>query len=64
MNASVISMVRKNCKNDLRSWCFTFGGAIIEAKYDEKNEIMKWPTSVSPYDCSIIPLLNKNDNSN
>ena len=39
-------------------------GAIIEAKYDEKNEIMKWPTSVSPYDCSIIPLLNKNDNSN
>ena len=39
-------------------------GAIIEAKYDEKNEIMKWPTSVSPYDCSIIPLLNKNDKSN
>ena len=39
-------------------------GAIIEAKYDEKNEIMKWPPSVSPYDCSIIPLLNKNDNSN
>ena len=39
-------------------------GAIIEAKYDEKNEIMKWPTSVTPYDCSIIPLLNKNDNSN
>ena len=39
-------------------------GAIIEAKYDEKNEIMKWPTSVSPYDCSVIPLLNKNDNSN
>ena len=39
-------------------------GAIIEAKYDEKNEIMKWPTSVSPYDCSIIPLLNKNENSN
>ena len=39
-------------------------GAIIEAKYDEKNEIMKWPRSVSPYDCSIIPLLNKNDNSN
>ena len=39
-------------------------GAIIEAKYDEKNEIMKWPTSVSPYDCSVIPLLNKNDKSN
>ena len=23
-------------------------GAIIEAKYDDKNEIMKWPISVSP----------------
>ncbi len=39
-------------------------GAIIEAKYDEKNETMKWPLSVSPYDCSIIPIVNKNDNSN
>ncbi len=39
-------------------------GAIIEAKYDDKNEIMKWPISVSPYDCSIIPVFNKNDNSN
>tara|TARA_B100001029_G_scaffold175436_1_gene176868 strand:- start:725 stop:2047 length:1323 start_codon:yes stop_codon:yes gene_type:complete len=39
-------------------------GAIIEAKYDEKNEIMKWPLSVSPYDCSILPIINKNDNSN
>ena len=39
-------------------------GAIIEAKYDEKNEIMKWPISVSPYECAIIPLINKNDNSN
>ena len=38
-------------------------GAIIEAKYDEKNETMKWPASVSPYDCSVLPLLNKNDNS-
>ena len=27
-------------------------GAIIEAKYDDKNEIMKWPISVSPYDCN------------
>ena len=36
-------------------------GAIIEAKYDEKNEIMKWPLSVSPYDCSILPIINKND---
>ncbi len=36
-------------------------GAIIEAKYDEKNEIMKWPLSVAPYDIAIIPMLNKND---
>jgi prolyl-tRNA synthetase len=39
-------------------------GAIIEAKYDDKNEIMNWPISVSPYECSVIPLINKNDNSN
>ncbi|MDC0518161.1 proline--tRNA ligase [Candidatus Pelagibacter sp.] len=38
-------------------------GALIEAKYDEKNEIMKWPMSVAPYDISIIPMINKNDNS-
>ncbi len=38
-------------------------GAIIEAKYDEKNEIMKWPISVAPYDISIIPMIKKNDNS-
>ena len=38
-------------------------GAIIEAKYDEKNEIMKWPISVAPYDVSIIPMINKNDTS-
>ena len=38
-------------------------GAIIEAKYDEKNEIMKWPISVAPYDISIIPMINKNDKS-
>ena len=37
-------------------------GAIIEAKYDEKNEIMKWPISIAPYDISIIPMINKNDN--
>ena len=39
-------------------------GAIIEAKYDEQNEIMKWPISVSPYDCAILPLINKNDDTN
>tara|TARA_B100000965_G_scaffold391782_1_gene400263 strand:- start:705 stop:2033 length:1329 start_codon:yes stop_codon:yes gene_type:complete len=39
-------------------------GAIIEAKYDDKKEIMKWPISVAPFDCAIIPLITKNDNSN
>jgi len=39
-------------------------GAIIEAKYDDKNEIMKWPLSVAPYDCAILPLINKNNNKN
>jgi len=39
-------------------------GAIIEAKYNDKDEIMKWPISVSPYDCAIIPMINKNDSSN
>ena len=38
-------------------------GAIIEAKYDDKNEIMKWPLSVAPYDISLIPMINKNDTS-
>tara|TARA_Y100000591_G_scaffold195351_1_gene169099 strand:- start:71 stop:1405 length:1335 start_codon:yes stop_codon:yes gene_type:complete len=38
-------------------------GAIIEAKYDDQNEIMKWPISVAPYDISIVPLVNKNDTS-
>jgi prolyl-tRNA synthetase len=38
-------------------------GAIIEAKYDEKNEVMKWPISVAPYEVAIIPMLNKNDTS-
>ena len=38
-------------------------GAIIEAKYDEKKEVMKWPISVAPYDISIIPMINKNDSS-
>ena len=39
-------------------------GAIIEAKYNEKDEVMKWPLSVSPYEVAIIPLINKNENSN
>ncbi len=39
-------------------------GAIIEAKYNDKEGIMKWPMSVTPYDCAIIPMVNKNDKSN
>jgi len=38
-------------------------GAIIEAKYDEKEEIMKWPFSVAPFELAIIPMINKNDTS-
>jgi len=39
-------------------------GAIIEAKYNEKDEVMKWPLSVAPYEVAIIPLVNKNETSN
>ena len=39
-------------------------GAIIESKYDEKNEIMKWPLAISPYHCAILPQINKNDKTN
>ncbi len=39
-------------------------GAIIEAKYNDKEGIMKWPMSVTPYHCAIIPMINKNDKSN
>ncbi len=39
-------------------------GAIIEAKYNDKDGIMKWPMSVTPYDCAIIPIINKKDKSN
>ena len=38
-------------------------GAIIEAKYDDKNEVMKWPISIAPYDVAIVPMINKNDKS-
>ncbi len=37
-------------------------GAIIEAKYN--NNVMKWPTSVSPFDVVIIPSFNKNNKEN
>ena len=39
-------------------------GAIIEAKYNDKDGIMKWPISVAPYHCAIIPMIKKNDTSN
>ena len=39
-------------------------GAIIEAKYNEKEEIMKWPLCVAPYELAIIPMITKNDASN
>ena len=38
-------------------------GAIIEAKYDDKKEIMKWPLSVAPYDIALVQMINKNDTS-
>ena len=39
-------------------------GDIIEAKFDEKNENMIWPINVAPYECVIIPLINKGDKKN
>jgi len=39
-------------------------GAIIEAKFDEKNENMKWPINIAPYECVILPLISKNDKTN
>ena len=39
-------------------------GAIIEAKYNEKEETMKWPLSVAPYELAVIPMITKNDASN
>ena len=66
MNASVDHL---GSKDNVKMGSYGIGvsrlvGAIIEAKYDEKQEIMKWPISVAPYDCAILPLINKNDSSN
>ena len=36
--------------------------AIIEAKY--KNEKMRWPNPIAPFDVVIIPFMSKNNNSN
>ena len=54
-------------KNSVKMGSYGIGvsrlvGAIIEAKY--KNEIMKWPKSVSPYDVVIIPNVSKNNTEN
>ena len=48
MNASV----DYNGKKNLVKWnhmdqVFRLVGAIIEAKYDDKNEIVNWPMSIS-----------------
>jgi len=37
-------------------------GATIEANY--KNDVMKWPKSISPFDVVIIPSINKNNKDN
>ena len=39
-------------------------GAIIEAKFDEKNENMNWPLNIAPYECAILPLISKSDKTN
>ena len=33
--------------------------AVIEAKFNENK--MKWPKEISPFDVSIIPMINKNN---
>ena len=37
-------------------------GAAIEANY--KNDVMKWPKAISPFDIVIIPSINKNNKDN
>ena len=37
-------------------------GATIEANY--KNDIMKWPKAISPFDVVIIPNISKNNKEN
>ena len=37
-------------------------GAVIEAKF--KNNIMKWPSSITPFDVVIIASIQKNDDKN
>ena len=54
-------------KNTLKMGSYGIGisrlvGAIIEAKY--KNDVMKWPKSVAPFDVVIIPSINKTNKEN
>ena len=54
-------------KNSIKMGSYGIGvsrlvGAIIEAKY--KNNIMKWPSSISPFDVVIIPNISKNTKEN
>ena len=65
MQASVdLSQGKRFYKNGfLRNRCFKISWCHNRGKYDEKNEVMKWPISVAPYDVSIIPMINKNDTS-
>ena len=37
-------------------------GATIEANY--VNDVMKWPTAISPFDVVIIPSISKNNKEN
>jgi prolyl-tRNA synthetase len=37
-------------------------GAIIEANY--KNDLMKWPKNISPFDVVILPSISKNNKEN
>ena len=37
-------------------------GATIEANY--KNDVMKWPKSISPFEIVIIPNISKNNKEN
>ena len=36
---------------------------LLKQNMMRKEEIMKWPFSVAPYELAIIPMINKNDKS-
>ena len=39
-------------------------GAIIEAKFNDKKELMNWPINIAPFHCVILPLIKKNNKKN